>query len=91
MIKAGEEFFSNYGPGYANILEKSLSPNKRWYHVSWKKFKEEHPNKIKLIENFETRNMEWLNNLNTFGTLTHPTKDIGSDLSNAYNMPQINQ
>ena len=58
MIKAGEEFFSNYGPSYANILGKSLSPNKRWYHESWKKFKEEHPDEIKLIEKFETRNMK---------------------------------
>ena len=60
IIKEGEEFFINYGPAYDNVLGRSRSPNKRWYHELWKKFKEDHPNQIKLIENFETRNMKLL-------------------------------
>ena len=53
MVKVGEELFSNYGPDYANILEKSGNPKKIWYHELWKKFKEQHPDQIKYIEHFE--------------------------------------
>ena len=60
IIKVGEELFINYGPIYANILERSGNPKKIWYHELWKKFKEHHPDQIKYIEYFEKLNKQRL-------------------------------
>ena len=56
FIKKGEEVFSNYGPRYANLLEKDINPTKGWYFSLWQKFKEEHPNEKIFIKNFEDIN-----------------------------------
>ena len=59
MIKEGEELLTNYGPRYANLLEKSGNPKEKiWYHELWNKFKEHHPNRINYIDYFEKRNKE---------------------------------
>ena len=43
----GEELFANYGPTYANSL--------------WKKFKEDHPDKLQYIKYYEDINRsQWI-------------------------------
>ena len=37
-------------------MGKSDNPKKMWYYELWKKFKEEHPDKIEYITRFEDTN-----------------------------------
>ena len=64
MIQEGEELFSNYGPGYAHVVEKSDNPKNIWYYDLWKQFKEQHSDQIKYIEYFEKVNKEKLSKNN---------------------------
>ena len=55
-IKKHAELVIDYGPIYANLLEKPKNPEKAWYYELWQKFKQLHSDEKKYILKFERYN-----------------------------------
>ena len=46
-IKKHEELVIDYGPIYANLIEKPKNPLKAWYYELWQEFKQVHSDEQK--------------------------------------------
>ena len=61
-MKKGDELFSNYGPHYSSLLKPSSNSKTSWYYDCWQKFKRDHPEETKYIEEWEEMSHEFWKN-----------------------------